>query len=131
MNGRKPMMESGEFIHSCTIITTTPNELMQPIHDRIPSILKPDDEHVCLSSDVTDPIFLHSIALEHSRGLFGHKCKRPHIGSPSNKFYQRNWSSFIGNSKLSKFGSCIPFLRSIGATIVEKLLNIMTNCFNY
>jgi len=30
-------------IDSCTIITTTANELMAPIHDRMPVILRPDD----------------------------------------------------------------------------------------
>jgi putative SOS response-associated peptidase YedK len=35
----------GEMIHSFTIITTSPNELMAKIHDRMPVILHPDDEH--------------------------------------------------------------------------------------
>ncbi len=33
----------GDSIQSCTIITTTPNELMAPIHDRMPVILEPED----------------------------------------------------------------------------------------
>jgi putative SOS response-associated peptidase YedK len=32
--------ESGEVIESCTIITTTPNELVAPVHDRMPVILR-------------------------------------------------------------------------------------------
>jgi putative SOS response-associated peptidase YedK len=32
----------GSEIASCTIITTTPNELMAPIHNRMPVILAPD-----------------------------------------------------------------------------------------
>jgi len=32
----------GEDVRSCTILTTTPNELIQPIHNRMPVIL-PDD----------------------------------------------------------------------------------------
>src|SRR5688572_17317555 len=33
----------GSVVPSCTLITTTPNELMADIHDRMPVILKPDD----------------------------------------------------------------------------------------
>ncbi len=32
----------GSQIYSCTIITTQPNQLMQPIHNRMPVILPPD-----------------------------------------------------------------------------------------
>lgn len=32
----------GEAIESCTILTTDPNELLQPIHNRMPVILPPD-----------------------------------------------------------------------------------------
>ncbi len=40
---------------SCTILTTTPNELMATIHDRMPVILSPDDYDRWLDPDVTDP----------------------------------------------------------------------------
>jgi putative SOS response-associated peptidase YedK len=30
------------WLHSCTVITTTANEVMAPIHDRMPVILEPD-----------------------------------------------------------------------------------------
>lgn len=33
----------GENIESCTIITTEANEIMKPVHDRMPVILAPDD----------------------------------------------------------------------------------------
>ncbi len=32
----------GEPVESCTILTTTPNPVVQPIHDRMPVILPPD-----------------------------------------------------------------------------------------
>jgi putative SOS response-associated peptidase YedK len=35
--------ERGEWLRSTTIITTQPNELCAPIHDRMPVILDPDD----------------------------------------------------------------------------------------
>ena len=35
---------NGELVKSCTIITTTPNEVMEPIHNRMPVILSRDAE---------------------------------------------------------------------------------------
>jgi putative SOS response-associated peptidase YedK len=32
----------GNPVETCTILTTTPNELVQPLHDRMPVILSPD-----------------------------------------------------------------------------------------
>lgn len=37
--------QDGAPIHSFSIITTTPNELMADIHDRMPVILRREDEH--------------------------------------------------------------------------------------
>lgn len=44
----------GERLATCTIITTTPNRVLAPIHTRMPVILLPDDEEDWLSPDVTD-----------------------------------------------------------------------------
>jgi len=43
---------AGQMLQTYTIITTTPNELMAPIHNRMPVILKQDDEMRWLSRDV-------------------------------------------------------------------------------
>jgi putative SOS response-associated peptidase YedK len=43
---------AGVMLHTYAIITTTANELMAPIHDRMPVILKQDDEMRWLSRDV-------------------------------------------------------------------------------
>ena len=45
---------TGEPIHSCTILTTEPNDLMSNIHDRMPVILKPEDESIWLDSSIKD-----------------------------------------------------------------------------
>jgi putative SOS response-associated peptidase YedK len=43
----------GKTVHSCAIITTTPNELMSPIHNRMPVILTKKDESVWI--DIPNP----------------------------------------------------------------------------
>jgi putative SOS response-associated peptidase YedK len=46
---------TGEAIHSCTIITTTPNALMESIHNRMPVILPREAEMRWLDRTVEDP----------------------------------------------------------------------------
>ena len=41
----------GEPLHSCTIVTCPPNELMRPIHDRMPVVLDSDAEADWLDPD--------------------------------------------------------------------------------
>ncbi len=45
----------GEAIHSCTIITTTPNTLMASIHNRMPVILAREAETTWLDRTITEP----------------------------------------------------------------------------
>ncbi|MFS0865138.1 SOS response-associated peptidase [Fredinandcohnia sp. 179-A 10B2 NHS] len=40
---------SGDTVYSCSVITTEPNELMNEIHDRMPVILKKEDEKTWLN----------------------------------------------------------------------------------
>ena len=35
--------ESGEWLITCAVLTTEPNEVLEPIHDRMPVILRPED----------------------------------------------------------------------------------------
>lgn len=44
--------ETGEVIHSFTIITTEANELLKPIHDRMPVILLPKNEEIWLDNEL-------------------------------------------------------------------------------
>ena len=48
----------GEVVRSYTIITTAPNDVTAPIHDRMPVILDPEDEETWLDPDVTEPMHL-------------------------------------------------------------------------
>ena len=44
----------GSPLRSCTIITTTPNAVTAPIHDRMPVILHPEDEALWLDRSITN-----------------------------------------------------------------------------
>jgi putative SOS response-associated peptidase YedK len=46
--------EEDEFIESCTILTTEPNELLVPVHNRMPVILDPQDYDLWLDPDVQE-----------------------------------------------------------------------------
>ncbi|MFD1178380.1 SOS response-associated peptidase [Paenibacillus puldeungensis] len=52
---------NGNKLATCTIITTEPNSLMAGIHNRMPAILRPDDEAMWLNRDNTDVHFLKSL----------------------------------------------------------------------
>ena len=47
--------ETGEQVRSCSIITCRPNELIEPIHDRMPVILPVEAEADWLAGGVRDP----------------------------------------------------------------------------
>jgi putative SOS response-associated peptidase YedK len=44
----------GERVESCTIITTVANELVKPLHDRMPLIIAPDDYGRWLTGNVDE-----------------------------------------------------------------------------
>jgi putative SOS response-associated peptidase YedK len=46
---------SGESLHSCAIITTAANSLMEPIHERMPVILTQEAEATWLDAGIDDP----------------------------------------------------------------------------
>ena len=56
----------GEVVRSCTIITTEANELIRPIHDRMPVILPRETESFWLDPDVEDPGALSSVLVPYS-----------------------------------------------------------------
>jgi putative SOS response-associated peptidase YedK len=51
----------GEVLRTCTIITTAANEKMSTVHDRMPVILRPQDEATWLDHDLQDLDKLKSI----------------------------------------------------------------------
>jgi putative SOS response-associated peptidase YedK len=51
----------GKSIFSCTVITTTPNKLVEGIHDRMPVILRPEDERTWLDPSINDTRILEPL----------------------------------------------------------------------
>ncbi len=47
--------KDGAVLQTCTIITTQPNELMAPIHNRMPVIIAPEKRKIWLDRDIQDP----------------------------------------------------------------------------
>ncbi len=50
--------KDGTTLQTCTIITTRPNELMTPIHNRMPAIIAPDKRRLWLDREIQDPDLL-------------------------------------------------------------------------
>ncbi|WP_105617120.1 SOS response-associated peptidase [Vallitalea okinawensis] len=73
----------GEKISSCTIITTEPNDMMQPIHNRMPVLLGREQEKIWLDPTVKDP--------EQLKGLL-----KPY---PSEEMYNFAVSSLVNSPK--------------------------------
>jgi putative SOS response-associated peptidase YedK len=52
---------NGEWIRSCSILTTTPNAVTVPVHDRMPVILNPSDYDLWLDPGMNDSAALTDI----------------------------------------------------------------------
>ncbi len=73
-----------EVIHSCTIITTKPNELVKDIHDRMPVILKPNDEKNWLDTSISDPDTLQHLLMPYDANLMDAYEVSTDVNSPKN-----------------------------------------------
>lgn len=49
----------GSELETCTILTTSPNDLMAPIHNRMPVVLEPDDYTTWLDPETTADVLMH------------------------------------------------------------------------
>lgn len=75
---------SGETIHSCTIITTEANDLIKPIHKRMPVILSPEQEHIWLDQNITKNALLLPLLKPFPSKLLSMYKVSPIVNSPSN-----------------------------------------------
>jgi putative SOS response-associated peptidase YedK len=75
----------GEAIESCTILTTEANEVLQPIHDRMPVILHSDDYELWLDEDVRKREMLKDLLRPYpAEEMISHPVSIA-INSPSNQ----------------------------------------------
>lgn len=71
-------------INSFSIITTTANELVEPIHDRMPVILKPESESLWLS-EALDPLEALDMLQPYPADEMRAYKVRPEVGNVKNK----------------------------------------------
>jgi len=62
------LSSEGHSVTSCTIITTSSNELIQPIHHRMPVILTSGGEQIWLDNSINDTDLLKSLLLPYPAG---------------------------------------------------------------
>jgi putative SOS response-associated peptidase YedK len=73
----------GEEIHSCTILTTEANDLVAPIHERMPVILAPDAYDPWLDPDTPEEALTDLLAPYPEDGIEAYPVSR-FVNSPSN-----------------------------------------------
>ncbi|MEH7419077.1 SOS response-associated peptidase [Neobacillus drentensis] len=74
----------GKRIHTCSVITTGPNELMKDIHDRMPVILKRKDEPTWLNPEIGDKNILTPLLVPFDEGLMDTYEVSNMVNSPKN-----------------------------------------------
>lgn len=75
---------SGEKLHTCTIITTKPNEVVKDIHNRMPVILRQQDESTWLDREKFDADLLQSLLVPYDREQMRAYPVSAIVGSPRN-----------------------------------------------
>lgn len=75
----------GEALHTCTIITTHPNELIQVVHDRMPVILREEEERIWLDRTLQDEFILQKLIKPFSAENMVKYQVRSLVNSPKNE----------------------------------------------
>jgi putative SOS response-associated peptidase YedK len=71
----------GTVLESCAVITVAPNELMQPIHHRMPVMLTPDQFEQWLDPDITAPEKLAPLLRQPSAAAMSATRVGPYVNS--------------------------------------------------
>lgn len=73
----------GSPLRSCTIITGTPNPLVAPIHDRMPMILREENESAWLDHSLRDPEMLSALLAPYPAELMEVYAVSRRVNAPS------------------------------------------------
>ena len=76
--------ETGDPIGSFALITTRPNDLIRPIHNRMPVILAPEAEDIWLDPDCTDVELLKSLLRPYPPDAMEAYPVSPAVNRPAN-----------------------------------------------
>jgi putative SOS response-associated peptidase YedK len=76
--------ESGEQIETCSIITTEANKVLEPVHDRMPVILKPKDYEQWLDAKEKDTDKLQKLLAPYPAGEMDSYEVSKSVNTPSN-----------------------------------------------
>jgi putative SOS response-associated peptidase YedK len=77
--------EEGQAVNSCTILTTEANDVLRPVHDRMPVILHPEDYSLWLEGDEREQALLREMLRPYpAEEMVGHPVSTL-VNSPGNK----------------------------------------------
>ena len=88
--------EDGRDVRTFTIITTEPNELMKPIHNRMPVMLTPDNERMWISDEPLEDV-MHLLQPYDEKEMNAYSVSS-RVNSPKN-----NEASLIENNQQTLF----------------------------
>jgi putative SOS response-associated peptidase YedK len=77
--------DSGEEVRSCSIVTTGPNSLMEPVHDRMPVILPPETWDTWLDPSVVDVARLKELLVPFDPSKMKERRVSRSVGDVKNK----------------------------------------------
>jgi putative SOS response-associated peptidase YedK len=75
----------GQEMRTFTIITCAPNETVAPIHDRMPVVLRPEDEDAWLDPDLTDAMELLPLLSPYPSEVIRVEPASRRVNSPANE----------------------------------------------
>ena len=78
------LQPDGSPLYSFTIVTTSPNSVLEPVHNRMPVILLPGDESMWLDPATTDPAALSQLLKPYPAELMEGYCVSRAVNSPLN-----------------------------------------------